>query len=120
MSKPLLAAVLICLLGAGAQAQTQPIPQGREPGTAPYDPFAQGRAAPAAAPDAEPATPGFRITVPMCRRAEQADDPLAWTAECATLLKAAEDQARACRQAFEKGDDKAAMSDACRQAAGFR
>ena len=70
------------------------------------------------APD--PPAPGFRITVPMCRRAEQANDPLAKTAECAALLKAADDQAKACQQAFEAGDDKAAMSEGCRQAAGFR
>ncbi len=56
----------------------------------------------------------------MCRRAEQANDPLAKTAECAALIKAADDQAKACRQAFEAGDDKAAMSEGCRQAAGFR
>ncbi|MGZ3280532.1 MAG: hypothetical protein ACXU8V_20630 [Caulobacteraceae bacterium] len=100
---------------------TQVIPQGRGPGTAPYDPFTPDHVAPAApAPPAEPAAPGFRITVPMCRRAEQASDPLAKTAECTALLKAADDQAKACRQAFEAGDDKAAMSDGCRQAAGFR
>jgi hypothetical protein len=100
---------------------TQLIPQGREPGTAPYDPFAHGQAAaPAPAPEPGPQAPGFRITVPLCRRAGQAGDPLARTAECTTLLKAAEDQAKACRQAFEAGDDKAVLSDACRQAAGFR
>ena len=120
MSKPLLAAVVLCLLGAGAQAQTS-IPQGREAGAAPYDPFARGKPASATpAPSAEPATPGFRITVPLCRRAAQANDPLAKTAECETLLKAADDQAKACKQAFEAGDDKAAMSEGCRQAAGFR
>ena len=120
MPKPLLAAVLLCLLGAGAQAQTAgPIPQGREPGAAPYDPFASSRPA-QSPPAAAPAAPGFRITVPMCRQAEQANDPLAKTAECSSLLKAAEDQAKACRKAFEDGDDKSAMSDACRQAAGFR
>jgi hypothetical protein len=97
------------------------IPQGREPGTAPYDPFARGRTAPeAAAQAAEPAAPGFRITVPMCRRAVEVNDPLAKTSECTALLKAAEDQAKACRQAFDAGDDKAAMSEGCRQAAGFR
>jgi len=95
------------------------IPQGREAGTAPYDPFA-GRTTAAPAPAAEPQTPGFRITVPLCRQAEQANDPLARTPECAALLNAAADQAKACRQAFDSGDDKAAMSAACRQAAGFR
>jgi len=120
MSKPLLAAILLCLVGAGAQAQTPSLPQGREPGAAPYDPFARGKPAPVAPPAAEPATPGFRITVPLCRRAQQANDPLAKTVECETLLKAADDQARACQRAFEAGDDKAAMSAACRQAAGFR
>lgn len=112
---PLVVAVLL----------TQLIPQGRGPGTAPYDPFSRGQVAGQAAPEAstqapEPQAPGFHITVPMCRRAEQANDPLAKTAECTTLLKAAEDQAKACKQAFEAGDDKAAMSEGCRQAAGFR
>ena len=66
----------------GAHAQTSaPLPQGREAGTAPYDPFARGQAAPAPpATEAEPAPPGFRITVPLCRTAEQAGDPLAKTA----------------------------------------
>jgi hypothetical protein len=99
---------------------TQVIPQGRGPGTAPYDPFSHGQAAPEATQAAEPPAPGFRITVPMCRKAEQANDPLAKTAECTTLLKAADDQAKACKQAFDAGDDKAAMSEGCRQAAGFR
>jgi hypothetical protein len=128
----LCAGLLICAAVATARpgtfpaprlirVQGQPIPQGRGPGTAPYDPFAHGQAAPgAAAQAAEPPAPGFRITVPMCRRAAQANDPLARTAECAALLKAAEDQAKACRRAFEAGDDKAAMSEGCRQAAGFR
>lgn len=93
------------------------VPPGREAGAQPYDPFA-GRQA--AQPEAQAQTPGFHITVPMCREAARAGDPLAQTAECATLLKAAEDQAKACRQAFEAGDDKAALSAACRQAAGFR
>ncbi len=100
---------------------SQVIPQGRAPGAATYDPFTPDHVAPAApAPEVQPEAPGFRITVPMCRRAEQANDPLAKTAECATLLKAADDQAKTCRQAFEAGDDKAAMSEGCRQAAGFR
>ena len=120
MSKPL-AAVLCCLLGlapaAGVHAQPAPIPMNREPGTAPYDPFA-GRVVPAS--PAEPSQPGFRITVPLCRQAEQANDPLAKTPECTTLLKAAEDQAKACKQAFENGDDDKVLSPACRQAAGFR
>jgi hypothetical protein len=120
MTKPL-AALLCCLAGlapgAVAQAQSAPIPMNREPGSPPFDPFA-GRVAPAE--PAEPAQPGFRITVPMCRRAAQADDPLARTAECTALLKAAEDQARACRAAFDNGDDEKVLSPACRQAAGFR
>ena len=109
---PLAAAILLI----------QAIPPGREPGAAPYDPFAHGQAAATAAPApaARAPAPGFRITVPMCRRAAQAGDPLAKTPECTTLLKAADDQAKACRQAFEAGDDKAALSDACRQGAGFR
>lgn len=93
------------------------VPPGREAGVQPYDPFARGQAA---QPEAEPKTPGFHITVPMCREAARQGDPLAQTTECAALLKAAEDQAKACKQAFEAGDDKSAMSAACRQAAGFR
>jgi hypothetical protein len=123
MPKPPLAAILFCAVGLGApavHAQGRPVPQGREPGSAPYDPFAQRKAAPPSAAPAGSAASGFRITVPLCRRAERTGDPLAKTAECAALLKAAEDQAKACRQAFEGGDDKAAMSPACRQAAGFR
>jgi hypothetical protein len=123
------AGVLICAAAATAdpgtpsaprliRVQGPAIPQGREPGAAPFDPFAHGQAAPA--PPAEPAAPGFRITVPMCRQAEQANDPLARTAECVSLLKAADDQAKACKQAFDAGNDKAAMSQGCRQAAGFR
>jgi hypothetical protein len=121
MLKPPFAAFLCCLVclapPAAAVAQSAPIPMNREPGSPPYDPFA-GRVAPAE--PAEPAQPGFRITVPMCRRAEQANDPLAKTSECATLLKAAEDQARACKTAFDNGDDEKVLSPACRQAAGFR
>jgi hypothetical protein len=122
MLKLLLATVFLCALGvAAAYAQTgAPLPQGREAGTAPYDPFAHGQAAQAAPAKAELAPSGFRITVLMCRKAEQANDPLAKTPECASLLKAAEGQAKACRQAFENGDDKAALSEGCRQAAGFR
>ena len=116
------AALLIGAVGVDARAQAQsPLPQGREPGSAPYDPFAQGQTAPPApAPAAELPAPGFRITVPLCRRAQRTGDPLAKTTECESLLKAAEDQAKACRQAFDAGDDRAALSAACRQAAGFR
>lgn len=74
--------------------------------------------APSGDPAADP--PGFRLTVPVCRRAERLDDPLAKTPECVQLLQAARDQAEACKKAFEIGDDKAALSPACRQAAGFR
>jgi hypothetical protein len=73
--------------------------------------------APAAAPP-EPA--GFRLTVPLCRRAERQNDPLAQTAECAQLLGAAKAQAETCKRAFETGDDKAVLSEGCRQAAKFR
>jgi hypothetical protein len=84
--------------------------------------------APAAQPSAPKATPaepggdqaGFRLTVPLCREAERANDPLAKTPECVQLIQAARDQAKACKQAFEAGDDKLVMSAACRQAAGFR
>lgn len=123
MLKPPLAAVLLCALSVAAAAHAQTgatVPQGREAGAAPYDPFAHGQATPVAPAPAEPAASGFRITVPMCRKAEQANDPLARTTECAALLKAADDQAKACKQAFEDGDDKAALSEGCRQAAGFR
>ena len=77
-------------------------------------------------PGAKPAEPasadttGFRLTVPLCRRAERLNDPLAKTAECVQLIEAAKAQAQACKQAFETGDDKSALSPACRQAAGFR
>ena len=87
---------------------------------------AEPRNDPANAPSAQPAPagdadqPGFRLTVPICRRAERMNDPLARTAECAQMLQAARDQAEACRKAFENGDDKSALSPACRQAAGFR
>ena len=106
---------------AAALLLIQLIPQGRGPGTPTYDPFNHGQPSAEASTQApEPEVSGFRITVPMCRRAEQANDPLAKTSECQTLIKAAEDQAKACKQAFEAGDDKAAMSEGCRQAAGFR
>jgi hypothetical protein len=81
-------------------------------------PSAQPAPAPSGDPAADP--PGFRLTVPVCQRAERMSDPLAKTPECAQLLQAARDQAEACRRAFEAGDDKAALSPACRQAAGFR
>jgi hypothetical protein len=77
-------------------------------------------------PSAKPAPPspgdqpGFRLTVPLCRRAESQNDPLAKTPECAQLLDQANEQARICKQAFENGDDKAVLSEGCRQAAGFR
>jgi len=124
MPKPPLS-LLVCLVGLGlagvARAQGVVIPPGREAGAAPYDPFARGAAAPTdPGPPAEPAPPGFHITVPLCRKAEQAGDALARSYECATLLQAADEQAKACKQAFEAGDDKVAMSAACRQAAGFR
>jgi hypothetical protein len=71
--------------------------------------------------DAAPADPpGFKLTVPMCRRADRLGDPLAKTPECVQLIEAAKAQAEACKQAFERGDDKSALSPACRQAAGFR
>ena len=71
--------------------------------------------------DTTPAdTAGFMLTVPLCRRAERLGDPLAKTPECAQLIDAAKAQAEACRQAFANGDDKSALSPACRQAAGFR
>jgi hypothetical protein len=126
MPKPPLAALLVLTVaGLGpamaARAQGQLVPPGREAGAKPYDPFARGKPADAeSAKPAEPPVPAFRITVPLCRKAQQAHDPLAETPECAFLLKAAEDQAKACRQAFDDGDDKVVMSAACRQAAGFR
>ena len=73
--------------------------------------------APAAAPP-EPA--GFRLTVPLCRRAASQNDPLAETPECVQMLGAAKDQAEICKRAFESGDDKAVLSEGCRQAARFR
>lgn len=66
------------------------------------------------------ADPGFRITLPVCRRAAVMNDPLADTAECREILQTAKDQARLCAKAFEDGDDKIVMSAACRQAARLR
>ena len=83
-----------------------------------HDLYETPGAKPADPPSAE--APGFRLTVPLCRRAERLGDPLARTAECAQLIEAAKAQAAACKQAFENGDDKSALSPACRQAAGFR
>jgi hypothetical protein len=70
--------------------------------------------------DAADAEPGFRITLPVCRRAAGVNDPLADTGECREILRAARDQARLCAKAFEDGDDKVVMSAACRQAARLR
>jgi hypothetical protein len=70
--------------------------------------------------DAADAEPGFRITLPVCRRAAGMNDPLADTTECREILRAARDQARLCAKAFENGDDKVVMSAACRQAARLR
>jgi hypothetical protein len=63
---------------------------------------------------------GFRITLPVCRRAASMNDPLADTAECREILQTAKDQARLCAKAFEDGDDRIVMSAACRQAARAR
>ncbi len=70
--------------------------------------------------DAPPEPAGFRITVPMCRRAERMGDPLADTGECQGMLRAAQMQARMCARAFEDGDDEVVFSPACRQAAMVR
>lgn len=80
------------------------------------------RPAPTRAVEAETADtePGFRITLPVCRRAAGMNDPLADTAECREIVRAARDQARLCAKAFEDGDDKIVMSAACRQAARLR
>lgn len=103
--------LLIGCVGAASAASAQ--------GVGSRDAGAPGaQSPPAGEAPAEP--PGFRLTVPICRNAERMNDPLAKTAECAQMLRAARDQAEACRKAFENGDDKAALSPACRQAAGFR
>lgn len=83
-----------------------------------HDLYDRVPAAPATPASADP--PGFRITVPMCQKAERQSDPLAQTAECVQLLQQAKAQAEACKQAFENGDDTYVLSSACRQAAGFR
>ena len=70
--------------------------------------------------DAAPEPAGFRLTVPVCRRAERQDDPLADTAECRNILQAARATARMCAQAYDDGDDRVALSPACRQAAMTR
>jgi hypothetical protein len=88
-----------------------------EPSSAPT-PSAQPAPPPTGDPTVDP--PGFRLTVPVCQRAERQDDPLAKTPECLHLLQAARDQAEACRKGFENGDDRVALSPTCRQAAGFR
>jgi hypothetical protein len=70
--------------------------------------------------DAPPEPSGFRLTVPMCRRAARVGDPLADTQECQGMLQAARIQAEACARAFEEGDDEVVLSPACRQAAMAR
>ena len=78
-------------------------------------------AAPTRQVDAEAAAEaGFRITLPVCRRAAGMNDPLAGTAECREIMQTAKEQARLCAKAFEDGDDKIVMSGACRQAARLR
>ena len=94
--------------GQAPSEQAQPTPLYRPAPTRPVD---------AEAADAEP---GFRITLPVCRRAAGMNDPLADTAECREILRTARDQARLCAKAFEDGDDKIVMSAACRQAARLR
>ena len=77
--------------------------------------------APASAGQAPPAdTPGFRVTLPVCRNAAAQGDPLAETPECREMMRVAEDQARLCAKAFQDGDDAVALSPACRQAARAR
>jgi hypothetical protein len=90
-----------------------------------YRPYVPARQAGAYAPDdprgdAEPEAAGFRLTVPICRRAERQDDPLADTAECRDILQAARATAQRCAQAYEEGDDRVVLSPACRQAAMTR
>lgn len=71
--------------------------------------------------DAEPSDAfGFRVTVPVCRRAAQQGDPLGDTPQCREMLDAAREQQRRCEQAWEEVDDRVVMSAACRQAARFR
>jgi hypothetical protein len=70
--------------------------------------------------DAPPEPSGFRLTVPMCRRAARMGDPLADTQECQGMLQAARIQAEACARAYEVGDDQVVLSAACRQAAMAR
>jgi hypothetical protein len=70
--------------------------------------------------DAAPEPSGFRLTVPMCRRAARMGDPLADTQECQGMLQAARMQAEACARAYEVGDDSVVLSAACRQAAMVR
>jgi hypothetical protein len=70
--------------------------------------------------DAAPEPAGFRLTVPMCRRAAREGDPLAQTDECQDMLQAARIQADQCARAYEDGDDSVVLSRACRQAAMVR
>jgi hypothetical protein len=114
-----------------AYARLAPPPRPREPARAyPYaEPgsgrYVEARRAGDYAPDdprgdAAPEPAGFRLTVPMCRRAARVGDPLADTQECQGMLQAARIQAEACQRAYEVGDDSVVLSAACRQAAMVR
>jgi hypothetical protein len=70
--------------------------------------------------DAAPEPSGFRLTVPLCRRAARQGDPLADTQECQGMLQAARVQGEACARAYAVGDDSVVLSTACRQAAMAR
>ena len=112
-----LGAALFALAATGVSAAGRHPAPSAPPVVEPHHDLYDGQPPP---PAATPDPPGFRITVPLCRRAEQMNDPLAKTPECAQLIDAAKSQAEACKQAFETGDDKAVLSEGCRQAAGFR
>lgn len=70
--------------------------------------------------DRAPEPAGFRITVPMCRRAARLGDPLAGTDECQGMLRAARIQEQMCARAYQDEDDEVVFSPACRQAAMVR
>jgi hypothetical protein len=112
---PILSLLISAALAqAAADPPSQPSPNAGRYVEAPgYSPYAPGDPR---APDA-PEPSGFRLNAKICAAAARQSDPLAQTAECQGILQAARDQAETCKRAFETGDDRVAMSAACRQAA---
>jgi hypothetical protein len=115
---------------ATAPPRALPVVRVADPGPAPpsepaFRRYVPAQQAGAPAPDDPRADPGpqplgFRLTVPICRRAERQGDPLADTPECQDMLQQARAITRMCARAYAEGDDAVAMSPACRQAAMTR